>query len=44
MIRTNSGTSGISEGGIQVIDQHFNLTDETPLGRYVTDTDDVEIW
>lgn len=41
LIRTNSGTSGTGNGGIQsVTNKSFNALDEAPTDGYTVDTDD----
>lgn len=41
LIRTNSGTSGTGNGGIQsVTNKSFNALDEAPTDGYTIDTDD----
>ncbi len=41
LIRTNSGTSGSGNGGIQsVTNKSFNALDEAPVDGYTVDTDD----
>lgn len=41
LIRTNSGTSGVGNGGIQSItNMSFNALDEAPADGYTVDTDD----
>ena len=44
MIRTNSGSSGRGEGGIQMINEPFDRVHEAPIDGYIIDTDKVEIW
>ena len=44
MVRTNSGTSGRGQGGLQVIDQPYGSVLEAPYAGYAVDTDDNEIW
>lgn len=44
MIRTNSGTSGCGNGGIQTTDQTFEQIHEAPQSGYETDTEKIEVW
>lgn len=44
VIRTNSGTSGCGNGGIQITDQKFEQILEAPQSGYETDTDNIAIW
>lgn len=44
MIRTNSGTSGCGNGGIQITDLPFEQIEEAPASGYETDTDNIEVW
>ena len=44
MVRTNSGTSGIGQGGLQVLDQPYESVLEAPYDGYAVDKDDNEIW
>lgn len=44
MIRTNGGTSGKGDGGVQNISNlNFAALDTAPVDGYVTDTDDVVV-
>ena len=44
LVRTNSGTSGHGQGGLQVLDQPYESLLEAPYDGYAVDTDDHEVW
>lgn len=44
MVRTNGGTSGNGQGGLQVVDQAYGSLTEAPADGYAVDRDDNEIW
>ena len=44
MVRTNSGTSGRGQGGLQVLDEPYATVLEAPYEGYAVDTDDNEVW